>query len=193
MNSSVIVWDIETVPDLHASHQRRRVELRRLQPALGTVAPQPPPTSAIWYTPPVQRTNAEGALTVDLTRSPNHWGMAATCAHRTAGVDVKRLQIAAANGASGLVSGSRGATDYRHGPTRSRRWMFGRISGLDGRKSYRELRLEPFIRPQKGAGEGDMPVDAQPLRGASREAPLLLRPCASNGGIAAYMLRRETP
>jgi len=28
--------------------------------------------------------------------------------------------------------------------TQSRRWMFGRILGLDGRESYRELRLEPL-------------------------------------------------
>jgi hypothetical protein len=26
----------------------------------------------------------------------------------------------------------------------SDRWMFGRIFGLDGRESYRELRLEPL-------------------------------------------------
>jgi hypothetical protein len=28
--------------------------------------------------------------------------------------------------------------------THSGRWMFGRIFGLDGRESYRELRLEPL-------------------------------------------------
>jgi hypothetical protein len=28
--------------------------------------------------------------------------------------------------------------------TRSRCWMFGRIFGLDGRESYRELRLERY-------------------------------------------------
>ena len=30
----------------------------------------------------------------------------------------------------------------RQESTQSRRWMFGRIFGLDGRESYRELRLE---------------------------------------------------
>jgi hypothetical protein len=33
--------------------------------------------------------------------------------------------------------------------TQSRRWMFGRIFGLDGRESYRELRLEPLCCPSK--------------------------------------------
>jgi hypothetical protein len=33
--------------------------------------------------------------------------------------------------------------------TRSRRWMFGRIFGLDGRESYRELRLEPLCCPHR--------------------------------------------
>ena len=31
--------------------------------------------------------------------------------------------------------------------TKSRRSMFGRIFGLDGRESYRELRLEPLCCP----------------------------------------------
>ena len=31
----------------------------------------------------------------------------------------------------------------------SRRWMFGRIFGLDGRESYRELRLEPLCCPHR--------------------------------------------
>jgi hypothetical protein len=31
--------------------------------------------------------------------------------------------------------------------TQSRRWMFGRIFGLDCRKSYRELRPEPLCWP----------------------------------------------
>jgi hypothetical protein len=29
----------------------------------------------------------------------------------------------------------------------SRRWMFGRVFGLEGRESYRELRLEPLCWP----------------------------------------------
>ena len=33
--------------------------------------------------------------------------------------------------------------------TQSRRWMFGRIFGLDGRESYRELRLEPLCCPHR--------------------------------------------
>src|SRR6266481_224660 len=33
--------------------------------------------------------------------------------------------------------------------TQSRRWMFGRILGLDGRESYRELRLEPLCCPHR--------------------------------------------
>src|ERR1700733_3593655 len=31
----------------------------------------------------------------------------------------------------------------------SSRWMFGRIFGLDGRESYRELRLEPLCCPHR--------------------------------------------
>jgi hypothetical protein len=31
----------------------------------------------------------------------------------------------------------------------SGRWMFGRIFGLDGRESYRELRLEPLYCPHR--------------------------------------------
>ena len=31
----------------------------------------------------------------------------------------------------------------------SKRWMFGRIFGLDGRESYRELRLEPLCCPHR--------------------------------------------
>src|SRR6478609_11816192 len=33
--------------------------------------------------------------------------------------------------------------------TLSRRWMFGRIFGLDGRESYRELRLELLCCPHR--------------------------------------------
>src|SRR5260370_34359731 len=33
--------------------------------------------------------------------------------------------------------------------TQSRRWMFGRICGLDGRESYRELRLKPLCCPHR--------------------------------------------
>jgi hypothetical protein len=33
--------------------------------------------------------------------------------------------------------------------THSGRWMFGRIFGLDGRESYRELRLEPLCCPHR--------------------------------------------
>src|SRR5437899_10339725 len=33
--------------------------------------------------------------------------------------------------------------------TQSRRWMFGRIFGLDGRESYHELRLEPLYCPHR--------------------------------------------
>src|SRR6266702_3026768 len=33
--------------------------------------------------------------------------------------------------------------------TQSRRWMFGRIFGLDGRESYRELRVEPLCCPHR--------------------------------------------
>jgi hypothetical protein len=33
--------------------------------------------------------------------------------------------------------------------TQSKRWMFGRISGLEGRESYRELRLEPLCCPHR--------------------------------------------
>jgi hypothetical protein len=33
--------------------------------------------------------------------------------------------------------------------TQSRRWMFGRIFGLGGRESYRELRLEPLCCPHR--------------------------------------------
>jgi hypothetical protein len=33
--------------------------------------------------------------------------------------------------------------------TQSRRWMLGRILGLDGRESYRELRLEPLCCPHR--------------------------------------------
>jgi hypothetical protein len=35
------------------------------------------------------------------------------------------------------------------GWTQSRHWMFGRIFGLDGRESYRELRLEPLCCPHR--------------------------------------------
>src|SRR5216683_7671156 len=37
--------------------------------------------------------------------------------------------------------------------TQSRRWMFGRIFGLDGRESYRELRLEPLYCPHRQGEE----------------------------------------
>ena len=38
----------------------------------------------------IRRRDLEGLLNVDLTRSPNHWGMAAICAFRPkTGVDVK--------------------------------------------------------------------------------------------------------
>src|SRR6185503_4718094 len=33
--------------------------------------------------------------------------------------------------------------------TQSRRWMFGRIFGLDGRERYRELRLGPLCCPHR--------------------------------------------
>jgi hypothetical protein len=33
--------------------------------------------------------------------------------------------------------------------TQSRRWMFGRIFGLDGREGYRKLRLEPLCCPHR--------------------------------------------
>ena len=42
--------------------------------------------------------------------------------------------------------GSQGASP---GLTHSRRWMFGRIFGLDGRESYLELRLEPLYCHQR--------------------------------------------
>jgi hypothetical protein len=37
--------------------------------------------------------------------------------------------------------------------TQSRRWMFGRIFGLDGRESYRELRREPLCCPHRPSRE----------------------------------------
>jgi hypothetical protein len=33
--------------------------------------------------------------------------------------------------------------------TQSRRWMFGRVFGLGGRESCRELRLEPLCCPHR--------------------------------------------
>jgi hypothetical protein len=37
----------------------------------------------------------------------------------------------------------------RYVSTQSRRWMFGRIFGLYGRESYRELRPEPLCCPHR--------------------------------------------
>ena len=44
----------------------------------------------------------------------------------------------------GLAAGS-----TRSRMTLSGRWMFGRIFGLDGRESYRELRLELLCCPHR--------------------------------------------
>ena len=58
-------------------------------------------------------------------------------------------------GMSALMSAYRGRSEIlcsrRAFPimTQSRRWMFGRIFGLDGRESYRELRLEPLCCPHR--------------------------------------------
>ena len=41
-----------------------------------------------------------------------------------------------------------GLVPVENGP-RAERWMFGRIFGLDGRESYRELRLEPLCCPHR--------------------------------------------
>jgi hypothetical protein len=42
----------------------------------------------------------------------------------------------------------------------SRRWMFVRIFGLDGRESYRELRLEPLCCPHR-ISRGTAPHERQ--------------------------------
>jgi hypothetical protein len=42
-----------------------------------------------------------------------------------------------------------GATGARPDHPISRRWMFGRIFGLDGREGYRKLRLEPLCCPHR--------------------------------------------
>ena len=69
----------------------------------------------------------------------------------------KRFQITFSFPFSGFILAQEGPTfisrtvalrrlDRRYSwhKTHSGRWMFGRIFGLDGRESYRELRLEPL-------------------------------------------------
>ena len=58
---------------------------------------------------PVHRTNPEGQLRVDLTRSPHRLARTAICAHRTADVDVKRRLRIATVGCSRGKAAIRGA------------------------------------------------------------------------------------
>ena len=66
------------------------------------------------------------------------------------GAHVKRLlQIAARERRKWPVSEPCRATPIGTVPAEGSRWMFGRIFGLDGRESYRELRLEPLCCPHR--------------------------------------------
>jgi hypothetical protein len=63
--------------------------------------------------------------------------------------DTRRLADQAAPSEKRLCYRNRAPVCFHTAKTRTRRWMFGSIFGLDGRESYRELRLEPLCCPYR--------------------------------------------
>ena len=70
----------------------------------------------------------------------------------TNAADVKKVlansEPSTHGGRADMAGLAAGLVPVENGP-RAERWMFGRIFGLDGRESYRELRLEPLCCPHR--------------------------------------------
>jgi hypothetical protein len=82
----------------------------------------------------------------------NHFGARhASTATRTSAFGTSRLSCGAEFGRYRGIAGMAGlaAASTRSRMTLTRRWTFCRIFGLDGRESYRELRLKPLCCPHR--------------------------------------------